>query len=98
MAGTYSYQSKFKGSEVDDRLDGIPPGGTTDQVLTKKSDDDFNTEWADPQGGSEGYLTFTPQTASSVPNLTLFVDQADNVLKFKASNGTVYEVGLAATS
>lgn len=32
--------------------EGIPPGGTTGQVLTKKSDEDYDAEWQDPQGGS----------------------------------------------
>ena len=31
--------------------EGIPPGGTTGQVLTKKSDEDYDAEWQEPQGG-----------------------------------------------
>ena len=34
--------------------EGIPPGGTTGQVLTKKSDEDYDAEWQDPQGGGGG--------------------------------------------
>lgn len=34
--------------------EGIPPGGTTGQVLTKKSDEDYDAEWKDPQGGGGG--------------------------------------------
>lgn len=30
---------------------GVPVGGTVGQVLTKKTDTDYDTEWADPQGG-----------------------------------------------
>lgn len=30
---------------------GLPPGGTTGQVLTKGSDASFDAVWADPQGG-----------------------------------------------
>ena len=30
---------------------GIPAGGTTGQVLTKKSDTDYDADWQDPQGG-----------------------------------------------
>lgn len=30
---------------------GVPSGGATNQVLVKKSDDDFDTEWADAGGG-----------------------------------------------
>ena len=31
---------------------GVPIGGTTSQVLKKKSNDDYDTEWADEQGGA----------------------------------------------
>lgn len=30
---------------------GVPPGGTTNQVLTKLSDTDGDADWRDPQGG-----------------------------------------------
>lgn len=30
---------------------GVPVGGTVGQVLTKKTETDYDTEWADPQGG-----------------------------------------------
>lgn len=29
----------------------LPPGGTTGQVLTKQSDEDYDADWQDPQGG-----------------------------------------------
>ena len=32
---------------------GVPDGGTTGQVLKKKSNTDYDTEWADESGGSE---------------------------------------------
>lgn len=32
----------------------VPPGGTTDQVLTKESDDDFDVGWEDAGGGGGG--------------------------------------------
>lgn len=31
---------------------GLPTGGTTGQVLSKKSDDDYDTEWTTPSAGS----------------------------------------------
>jgi hypothetical protein len=37
--------------EYDDVDGKIPVGGTTGQVLTKSSDDDFDAEWATPGGG-----------------------------------------------
>lgn len=33
---------------------GVPAGGTTGQVLKKKSDTDYDTEWADESGGGSG--------------------------------------------
>lgn len=35
-------------------ITGVPTGGTTGQVLTKKSDEDNDTYWATPTGGSTG--------------------------------------------
>lgn len=36
---------------------GVPPGGTTGQMLTKASDGDFETRWADPPAGG-GFSAF----------------------------------------
>ncbi len=33
---------------------GVPVGGTTNQVLTKNSNTDFDTGWVTPSGGSGG--------------------------------------------
>jgi len=40
-----------------DNGEGVPEGGTTGQILSKKSDTDYDTEWVDPPtgGGSGGY-------------------------------------------
>lgn len=45
----------------------VPAGGRAGQVLAKKSDEDYDTEWVDiPQGGgggtTEGAVLYTPQT------------------------------------
>lgn len=37
--------------------EGVPPGGTTGQMLTKASDGDFETRWADPPAGG-GFSAF----------------------------------------
>lgn len=37
----------------------------------------------------EGYQTLTPVAAAGVPNNSLFIDSADNILKFKDNTGTV---------
>lgn len=36
---------------------GVPSGGTTGQVLAKKSNSDYDTEWTDVQGGGTGDVT-----------------------------------------
>lgn len=36
---------------------GVPAGGTTGQVLVKKSETDFDTEWRTPQAGTGGSIT-----------------------------------------
>ena len=81
----------------DERL--IPAGGNADQVLAKASGTDYDTAWVDQTGGgSSEYITFVPQDATTMPNLTLFVDSADGLLKFKKADGTLMEVGLAPVS
>lgn len=41
---------KYKGKTICGGGSGIPPGGKTGQVLTKGSDDDYDTYWADVEG------------------------------------------------
>ncbi len=75
---------------------GVKPGGAAGQVYTKTGAGDNEAGWSNPPGGE--YVTFTPQDAAAMPNITLFVDQADGLLKFKKSDGTLMEVGLAPVS
>lgn len=44
-----------QGPKGDDGEDGagVPPGGSQGQVLVKKSEEDFDTEWEDPQSAGE---------------------------------------------
>ena len=92
-----AYESAVEGVTVDSSVSAIKTGGATGQVLAKKSDNDYDTEWVDQAAspGQSDYVTFNPTDAASVPVLTLFVDSADNSLKFKTLDGTVYVVGLA---
>lgn len=58
---------------------GLPPGGTTGQVLTKQSSTDYDADWQDPTGGGgtggtvsvevAGTNTGEPGTDASVTNL-----------------------------
>lgn len=41
-------------AEVEEAKQAFPAGGTTGQVLTKKSDEDYDAEWETPQGGGGG--------------------------------------------
>lgn len=41
-------------AEVEEAKQAFPTGGTTGQVLTKKSDEDYDTEWKTPQSGGGG--------------------------------------------
>lgn len=38
---------------------GVPSGGLTGQILKKRSDEDFDTEWADESGGGGGTSDYT---------------------------------------
>lgn len=42
--------------------EGVPPGGTTGQMLMKASDADFDTQWADPPEGGGGVTGTVPIT------------------------------------
>lgn len=44
--------------------EGVPTGGTTGQVLTKASDDSFDTAWSEASGGASSFteLTDTPSS------------------------------------
>lgn len=48
------YNLKYTGAEIDaclDKANGIPAGGSTGQVLTKKSDTNYDFKWVTPSGG-----------------------------------------------
>ena len=91
-----SYKSTHEGAKIDESIVAIKPGGTTGQLLAKRSDSDYDTEWQDPvipPGTLPGdFFTFTPTAAADVTNLSIFVDSADNLLKFKDLSGAVHEL------
>ena len=52
-----------KGDPGEDATNGIPSGGTSGQVLSKKTDDDYDVEWKDIESSSAGSdLIFTNET------------------------------------
>lgn len=65
---------KYKGEPGADGVDGVgvPPGGTLGQVLTKSSENDYDTSWQDPAGGGGGstQLTAIPATDKTASGIT----------------------------
>ena len=55
--------------EAEEALACFPKGGTTGQVLTKKSNDDFDTEWKTPQGGGGGGGTSDYEDLENKPSI-----------------------------
>lgn len=68
-ATAFTYHSSGEGeliltaTDITYSEEGIPSGGTTGQVLKKKSNNDYDTEWADESGGSGGNLV--PKTVET---------------------------------
>ena len=58
---------------------GVPSGGLAGQVLTKKTDADFDTEWRPSSGGSG--VSFLPDPGPTVA-------PGESVLWIKPSNGS----------
>ena len=54
--------------------EGVPEGGTEGQVLKKKSDTDYDTEWADESGGSAAAYTPTLQNVPTSGTTTYVKD------------------------
>lgn len=49
---------KYKGKTISGSPGvGVPPGGTADQILTKKSDANYDTQWVNVPAASEIYST-----------------------------------------
>lgn len=66
---------------------GVPSGGTTGQVLKKKSNSDNDTEWADESGGGSGTTDYRDlENKPSIENITL------------SGNKSASDLGLAKTS
>ena len=70
--------------EAEAALDAFPTGGTTGQVLAKKSNDDYDTEWVNQSSGTVDYtdLTNKPQ----IGGVTLTGDKS------------LHDLGIAAES
>lgn len=69
-----------------ERGEGVPAGGTTGQVLTKKSETDYDTEWKTPSGGTSGNKSFNINSISELYNLEANV--GDLAIIFKPNMAT----------
>lgn len=68
---------------------GVPVGGTTNQVLRKKSATDFDTEWATPSGGSDPW-TYVKLGSDFVTGSATAVDVTG--MAFTPAANTTYEI------
>ena len=89
-----------KGDPGENAKNGIPSGGTTGQVLAKKTDNDYDVEWKDIESSSAGSdLIFTNETnySASVNDLeevgeNQYVSVTNSLMFIPSSNG-VLKVG-----
>lgn len=89
-----------KGDPGENAQNGIPSGGTTGQVLAKKTDNDYDVEWKDIESSSAGSdLIFTNETnySASVNDLeevgeNQYVPVTNSLMFIPSSNG-VLKVG-----
>jgi len=74
---------------------GVPDGGTTGQVLAKKTDTDHDTEWTDPSGGASALADLTDvDTTGATDGQALVFDGGDDVWK----PGTVASSGIGGST
>ena len=73
---------------------GLPSGGTTGQVLKKKTDTDYDTEWGDVSGGvSDVQVNGTSVVTSGVANVPKATSSVLGVTKAM----TAYGIGVLST-
>ncbi len=70
--------SVFPGAkgEKGDPGEGVPTGGTTGQVLTKKTDADYDTEWTDPSADITVDDALSPTSENPVQNKVVTLQKA----------------------
>lgn len=80
---------------------GVPPGGTTGQVLSKASDDDYDTTWDDAgsgssPGGPDGSIQFADSGALA-GSAELGYDDVTTTITFGSINGDAFFMAPIAT-
>jgi len=86
-----------KGNPGDDGQDGVgvPPGGTTGQVLKKKSGTDYDTEWANESGGGGGgtWGSITGTLSNQTDLQTALDEKAKKAINVNISSSAEFSVG-----
>ena len=86
-----------KGEPGDDGQDGVgvPPGGTTGQVLKKKSGTDYDTEWANESGGGGGgtWGSITGTLSNQTDLQTALDEKAKKAINVNISSSAEFSVG-----
>ena len=66
---------------------GVPAGGTEGQILSKKSDSDYDTEWVDNEGQSINSVQVSVSNTTGVPSATGSVSNGVLTLDFQNIKG-----------
>ena len=66
---------------------GVPAGGTEGQILSKKSDSDYDTEWVDNEGQSINSVQVSVSNTTGVPSATGSVSNGVLTLDFQNLKG-----------
>lgn len=72
---------------------GVPAGGTEGQILSKKSDSDYDTEWVDNEGQSIKSVQVSVSNTTGVPSATGSVSNGVLTLDFQNIKGEQGEQG-----
>lgn len=74
----------FAKGDKGDPGEGVPEGGATGQVLRKKSNEDYDTEWADESvtsvNGKTGAVTLIAEDVKALPDSTPIPDSTSDLL------------------
>lgn len=77
-------------------LSQVPAGGTTDQILAKASDADYDTKWVDaPSGGGEKLYQ---HTIKQNDNICVIINNSQELFTIATLNSYLYNNGFTSTT